>query len=90
MSDFYWLEPEWKKTRCACCGNIIWPEGDPDWGMCYDCFSNYLNQRYEPGPVYICDICGKKEAITEVNGFGVCSQQCADESANRKTEGKDD
>ena len=34
---FWWLEPGWKETRCKNCGQKIWPEGDPDWGLCYIC-----------------------------------------------------
>lgn len=34
----WWLQPGWTKARCAC-GATIWPEGDPDWGACFTCFS---------------------------------------------------
>jgi hypothetical protein len=33
----WWLQPEWKETRCSQCGDRIWPEGDPDWGLCWPC-----------------------------------------------------
>ena len=40
MSDFYWLRPEWRQQLCAQCGTNIWNSGgDPDWGFCYECFS---------------------------------------------------
>lgn len=35
---FWWMEPGWRQTRCAKCGADIWPDGDPDWGLCYECF----------------------------------------------------
>jgi len=37
--NFWWMEPGWKQTTCAKCGAVIWPDGDPDWGLCFDCFS---------------------------------------------------
>lgn len=40
--SLWWLEPGWKETRCSQCGAMIWPEGDPDWGKCYTCFSAEL------------------------------------------------
>jgi len=43
--SFYWLEPEWKETLCSKCGEKIWPEGDPDWGKCYECFTDDLLPR---------------------------------------------
>lgn len=83
---FYWLQPGWTSTRCSC-GKKIWPEGDPDWGMCYECMCA-SHQQEDPGPEQypyspLCDICGKHEAVTGVNGFGVCSEYCTHE-AERK------
>jgi hypothetical protein len=81
MSDLYWLRPGWKQARCARCGVTIWPDGDPDWGLCYNCFTDDLNRRHsEPEVPYPCDICGKRPAVTGVNGFGVCSQECANKA----------
>jgi hypothetical protein len=36
--SLWWLQPGWTQTKCSC-GATIWPEGDPDWGACYSCFS---------------------------------------------------
>jgi hypothetical protein len=38
MSNFWWLQPGWTETLCAACGAKIWPEGDPDHGLCYPCW----------------------------------------------------
>lgn len=46
----WWLQPGWTSAKCAC-GATIWPEGDPDWGACYACFSQQLAQQY-PEPEY--------------------------------------
>lgn len=43
MSGLWWLQPGWTQTRCADCGKKIWPEGDQDHGVCYEC----LNARYD-------------------------------------------
>lgn len=40
----WWLQPGWRETKCAC-GATIWPEGDPDWGACFTCFSDQLRER---------------------------------------------
>jgi len=39
--SLWWLEPGWSDARCAC-GARIAPEGDPDWGACFHCFSAQL------------------------------------------------
>jgi len=75
----WWLDPSWKEARCPQCGNKIWPEGDPDWGLCYNCFGEKLeNERRqtEHEMMYPCDICGKNSAVAGVNGYGVCSEEC--------------
>lgn len=75
--NLWWLQPGWTDARCHC-GEKIWPEGDPDWGECYECFSETLRRREpEPEPMYQCDICDKGQAVTGVNGYGVCSEECA-------------
>jgi recombinational DNA repair protein (RecF pathway) len=43
--SLWWLQPGWKQTKCCSCGATIWPEGDPDWGACFACFSASLNRR---------------------------------------------
>ena len=39
MSNLWWLQPGWTSALCAECGRNIWESGgDPDHGVCYDCF----------------------------------------------------
>lgn len=78
MSSFWWFDPGWKKTTCARCGKNIWDSGgDPDWGLCYDCFCDSIREeRKIAESVPLCDICGKYPAVTDVNGYGVCSLEC--------------
>ena len=46
MSNLWWFDPEWKQATCAKCGTNIWNSGgDPDWGYCFDCFTENLNNR---------------------------------------------
>ena len=82
----WWLQPGWTETRCAC-GAKIWPEGDPDWGACYSCFSADLDARYGPDdypdPRYPCDICTTGQACAHSNGYAVCSQECHDRAEAR-------
>ena len=42
--SFWWLQPGWTSAQCAC-GAAIYPEGDPDWGACYSCFSAQFEER---------------------------------------------
>lgn len=37
--SLWWLQPGWAETRCIKCGAKIWPEGDPDHGVCFTCFT---------------------------------------------------
>lgn len=46
--SLWWLQPGWTETRCGSCGAMIYPEGDPDWGECYTCFSARLEQQSYP------------------------------------------
>lgn len=41
----WWLQPGWTETTCTACGAKIWPEGDPDWGFCYPCFTAQLKVK---------------------------------------------
>ncbi len=51
MSAFWWLQPGWTETLCARCGNKIWPEGDPDHGLCYPCWmAQWEGDHPEPHP----------------------------------------
>lgn len=43
--SLWWLQPGWTDTTCASCGAKIWPEGDPDWGKCFRCFTDELEAR---------------------------------------------
>jgi len=48
MSNLWWLQEGWTDTLCVRCGTKIWPEGDPDTGFCYSCFTaNVERQKYE-------------------------------------------
>jgi hypothetical protein len=50
MSNFWWLQPDWTETQCAQCGAKIWPEGDPDHGLCWQCWNeNWHAQGDERG-----------------------------------------
>lgn len=49
--SLWWLESGWTEARCARCGRKIWPEGDPDHGVCYDCYFANQPQQY-PEPEY--------------------------------------
>lgn len=86
--SLWWLQPGWKSTTCQCCGANIWNSGgDPDWGECYECFGMNSSQEYpeEPFPDSPpCEICGKNEAVTGENGWGVCSEECADEARKKE------
>lgn len=44
----WWLKPGWTDAVCGC-GARIYPEGDPDWGRCFHCFSYEMEQarQYE-------------------------------------------
>lgn len=41
----YWLEPSWTKATCASCGSTIYPEGDPDWGLCWPCMQHETERK---------------------------------------------
>lgn len=43
----WWLQPGWDQACCACCGNRIAPEGDPDWGLCFPCMEQEQNRQHE-------------------------------------------
>jgi hypothetical protein len=45
MTTLWWLQPGWKEARCISCGAKIWPEGDPDWGYCVECFDARLDEE---------------------------------------------
>ena len=74
--NLWWLQPGWTDARCSC-GKKIWPEGDPDWGACYECFTAQTSRNQDRQPMYPCDICGKNEAVAGSNGYGVCSEGCS-------------
>lgn len=47
MSGLWWLEPGWKQSCCGVCGVNIWDSGgDPDHGVCFQCFSAQ-HEEYE-------------------------------------------
>lgn len=41
----WWLQPGWTETRCSCCGALIYPEGDPDWGLCWPCMNRQQEEH---------------------------------------------
>lgn len=79
--SLWWLQPGWKDTRCAQCGARIWPEGDPDWGLCAGCFEADLQSK---GKGRLC-ACGN-EAVANAyeGGPPVCSAECQDEAMARR------
>ena len=82
--SLWWLQPGWTQAICSC-GTKIWPEGDPDWGMCYSCMcAQHSQQQQQEPPNPPCDICGKHDAVASASGgLGVCSQECSDEAERR-------
>jgi len=80
----WWLQEGWTEARCGRCGAKIWPEGDPDWGLCLECMNyEYDSRHQEEVEMYPCDICGKNAAVAGVNGYGVCSELCDMEASLR-------
>lgn len=48
MNSFYWLDPSWEKATCAHCGQNIWDSGgDPDHGLCHECWWNQHRKNVE-------------------------------------------
>lgn len=43
--SLWWMQPGWTSTCCAQCGSTIYPEGDPDWGLCWPCMEQQANER---------------------------------------------
>ena len=77
--SLWWLQPGWQDARCAGCGRRIYPEGDPDWGLCYACLALTATVKERPR----CAVCHVFEACADVNGLAVCSQECADMAEER-------
>jgi len=50
----WWMEPGWEETSCARCGRTIWPEGDPDWGLCFECFSAAADEESDMDKPKLC------------------------------------
>ncbi len=79
----WWLQSGWTSATCSSCGCNIWKAGgDPDMGVCPDCF---YSERYapEPEPVPMCDICKVSEACACSGEFYVCSYECECEAQRR-------
>lgn len=72
--SLWWLQPGWKETPCSLCGATIWPEGDPDWGLCARCFDQRHDRESEQAPT--CDVCHQHPAIASAAGKAVCSVEC--------------
>lgn len=45
--SLWWLQPGWSETPCACCGQRIAPEGDPDWGLCWGCMQAEQERQFQ-------------------------------------------
>lgn len=46
--SLWWLEPEWKDATCARCGCNIWDSGgDPDHGVCYECWHQQWDEAHQ-------------------------------------------
>ena len=57
--SLWWLQPGWTETCCAQCGQRIWPEGDPDHGVCFSCFNvNWARDHGEEQRYDQCQKCG--------------------------------
>lgn len=85
--SLWWLQPGWKSATCGHCGTNIWDAGgDPDHGLCPECWDqDYCGRHPEQLPFGApkCDICGKHEAVTGVGKYGVCSEECHREAEGR-------
>ncbi len=46
--SLWWLQPGWTETLCGNCGAKIWPEGDPDHGLCYQCWNAKWEADHQP------------------------------------------
>jgi len=77
--SLWWLQPGWTSARCGNCGvNIYAAGGDPDHGLCPECWEESHRQAHpEPQPMPRCDVCKRGEACADVNGMAVCSAECA-------------
>jgi len=42
--SLWWLQPGWTDAQCGNCGSTIYPEGDPDWGLCWPCMQHATEQ----------------------------------------------
>lgn len=49
---------------CANCGQKIWPEGDPDHGVCYSCFMEQYqsDQEQQQADEYYAEMAAQMEA----------------------------
>lgn len=55
--SFWWMDPGWKQTLCSKCNINIWESGgDPDHGVCYECFME-AHPRKQPEPT-VEEMCG--------------------------------
>lgn len=69
--SLWWLQPGWKSALCANCGVNIWNSGgDPDHGVCHDCFfaRQPEPERPEPTTEELCESYGH----TEYENAGRC------------------
>ena len=71
MSNLWWLQPGWKAALCSSCGQNIWDSGgDPDHGVCHECFFARHNEMQRPEPT-IEELC-ESGGHAEYNDGGRC------------------
>lgn len=63
--SLWWLQPGWTDACCARCGQRIYPEGDPDWGMCFQCFSEDMDRQREEEARYYVEMEAAEQQIEE-------------------------
>lgn len=53
--SLWWLHHGWTDTCCSNCGARIYPEGDPDWGLCWPCMNASQSEQQQYSD---CPLCG--------------------------------
>lgn len=58
----WWTHPGWKETCCDDCGVNIWDSGgDPDHGVCYECFMVRWEREHPPSENAHCAITAQSD-----------------------------
>lgn len=68
--SLWWLQPGWTDACCASCGQRIYPDSDPDWGKCFQCFTVELEANRAAEEQYQAEMVARaalaeKEKISE-------------------------